>query len=84
MFSDQKFVSISNFYTSYRSTASRPTSFNNYSNGVRFPTRARNFSLRHRVQNGFGAHPASYLMGTRGSFTGGKAAGVWSWTLTCL
>jgi len=22
----------------------------------------------HRVQNGSGAHPASYLMGTRGSF----------------
>jgi hypothetical protein len=30
----------------------------------------------HRVQNGFGAHPASYPMGTRGSFPGGKAAGA--------
>jgi hypothetical protein len=38
---------------------------------VRFP--AGNFSVRHRVQNGSGAHPA-YLMGTRGSFPGGKAA----------
>jgi len=33
-----------------------------------------NFSLHHRVQNGSGAHPASYQMGTEGSFTGGKAA----------
>jgi hypothetical protein len=27
-----------------------------------------NFSLHHRVQNGSGAHPASYPIGTRGSF----------------
>jgi hypothetical protein len=33
---------------------------------------AENFSLHHRVQNGSGAHPASYAMGTRGSFPGGK------------
>jgi hypothetical protein len=32
---------------------------------VRFPPRAGNFSLHHRVQKGSGAHPASYLMGTR-------------------
>jgi hypothetical protein len=43
--------------------------------GVRFPSGAGNFSL-HRVQNGSGAHPASYPMGTGGSFPGGKAAGV--------
>jgi hypothetical protein len=43
---------------------------------VRFPAGAGNFSLNHRVQNGSGAHPASYPMGTRGSFSGGKAAGV--------
>jgi hypothetical protein len=43
---------------------------------VRFPARAGNFSLHHRVQNGSGAHPASYPMGTRGSFPGGKAAGA--------
>jgi hypothetical protein len=35
---------------------------------VRFPAGAGNFSLHHRVQNGSGAHPASYSMGTRGSF----------------
>jgi hypothetical protein len=41
---------------------------------VRFLSGAGNFSLHHRVQNGSGAHPASYLMGTGGSFPGGKAA----------
>jgi hypothetical protein len=41
---------------------------------VRFRAGAGNFSLHHRVQNGSGAHSASYPMGTRGSFPGGKAA----------
>jgi hypothetical protein len=31
---------------------------------------AGNFSLHHRVQNGSGAHPGSYPMGTRGSRPG--------------
>jgi hypothetical protein len=39
---------------------------------VRFPARAGNLSLHHSVQNGSGAHPASYPMGTRGSFPGAK------------
>jgi hypothetical protein len=43
---------------------------------VRFPVGAGNVSLHHRVQNGSGAHPASYPRGTRGSFSGGKAAGA--------
>jgi hypothetical protein len=43
---------------------------------VRFPAGAGNFSLHHRVQNGSGAHPASYSMGIRSSFPGGKAAGA--------
>jgi hypothetical protein len=30
------------------------------------------------VQTGSGAHPASYPVGTMGSFVGGKAAGAWS------
>jgi hypothetical protein len=42
---------------------------------VRFPVGAGNVFL-HRVQNGSGAHPASYPMGTRGSFPGNKAAGA--------
>jgi len=43
---------------------------------IRFPAGAGNFSLHHRVQNGSGAHPVSYPMGTPGSFLGGKAPGV--------
>jgi hypothetical protein len=43
---------------------------------VRFSAGAGNFSLQHRVQNGSRAHPASYPMGTRGSFPEGKAAGA--------
>jgi hypothetical protein len=43
---------------------------------VRFPAGAGNFSLHHRAQNVSEAHPASYPMGTRGSFPGGKAAGA--------
>jgi hypothetical protein len=43
---------------------------------IRFPAGAGNLSLHHRVQNGSGAHPASYPVGTRGSFPGSKAAGA--------
>jgi hypothetical protein len=43
---------------------------------VRFPAGAGNFSLHHRVQKGSGAHPASYPIVTRGSFSGSKAAGT--------
>jgi hypothetical protein len=39
---------------------------------VRFLVRAGNFSLHHRVQNGTGAHPASYPMDTGGCFPGIK------------
>jgi hypothetical protein len=44
--------------------------------GFRFPAEAGNFSSHHRVQNRSGAHPASYPMGMRSSFPGGKAAGT--------
>jgi hypothetical protein len=43
---------------------------------VRFPAGAGNFSLHHRGDNGSGAHLASYPLGTRGSFPGGKAVGA--------
>jgi hypothetical protein len=43
---------------------------------VLFPAGAGNFPLHHRVQNGSGAHPASYPMGTRGSFPRSKVAGA--------
>jgi hypothetical protein len=42
---------------------------------VRLPAGAGNFSIHHRVQNGFGAQPASYPIVIRGSFPGGKVAG---------
>jgi hypothetical protein len=51
---------------------------------VRYPAGARNFSLHHRVQNGSGAHPTSYPMGTGGSFPVSKAAGEWSWQLNSI
>jgi hypothetical protein len=37
------------------------------------------FHSSHSVQTDFGAHPASYPMGT-----GGKATETWSWPLTCI
>jgi hypothetical protein len=49
---------------------------NDRSSRVRFPAWAGNFSLHHRLLNGSEAHPASYLMGTGGSFPGGRAAGA--------
>jgi hypothetical protein len=42
----------------------------------RFPAVDGNFSLHHCVQNGSGAHPASYPMGTKDSFPGGKVVGA--------
>jgi hypothetical protein len=45
---------------------------------IRFPTGAGNFSLHHRVQNASEAHPASYPVGTGGSFPWDKVAEAWS------
>jgi len=50
--------------------------------GVQFPGCAGNVPLRHHVDTGSGAHPASYTMGTGGSLARGKAAEAWSWPLT--
>jgi hypothetical protein len=52
--------------------------------GVRFPAGAGNFSLRHHVKTGTGAHLAFYPMDTGDSFPGDKAAEVWSWQLTSI
>jgi hypothetical protein len=41
--------------------------------GVRSPTEAEDFSSNLCVQTGSGAHPASWTVGTGGSFPGGKA-----------
>jgi len=38
--------------------------------GVKFLSGARDFSLLQHVQTGSGTHPASYLMGSVGSFLG--------------
>jgi hypothetical protein len=43
--------------------------------GVRFSVKAGNFSLRHCVQTGSGAHPVSYPVSTGGSFPGVKRSG---------
>jgi hypothetical protein len=43
---------------------------------VRLLAGAGNFSLPHHIQNSSEDHPAYYPMGNRGSFPGGKAAGV--------
>jgi hypothetical protein len=40
--------------------------------------------LHHRVQTGSRAHLAFYPVGIGSYFPGGKAAGAWSWTLTCI
>jgi hypothetical protein len=42
---------------------------------VRFPAGAGKFSLHHRVQNGSGAHPASYPADTRDLSLGVKRPG---------
>jgi hypothetical protein len=51
---------------------------------VRFPSGAGSFFLRHRVRSGSGANPASYPVGTGGSFSVGKAAGACSLPLTSI
>jgi hypothetical protein len=55
-----------------------------FPNGSRVPVGAGNFSPHHRVQTGSEAHPASYPMGSSGSFPGYKAAGAWSWPLISI
>jgi hypothetical protein len=44
--------------------------------------RAKDFSALHSAHTDSEAHPASYPLGTGGSFTGVKAAGACSWPLT--
>jgi len=48
------------------------------------PGRVTNFYLWHHLQTGCRTHPATLLVGTDISFSGGKAAGAWSWSLTSL
>jgi hypothetical protein len=44
------------------------------------PSRGRNFYLYHSVDASSGAHPASYMMGIKGSFPGGQSG--WGMKLT--
>jgi hypothetical protein len=53
---------------SFTKVISSPNNNNNNNNNKQ--------NSNHRVQNGSGAHAASYPMGTRGSFLGDKAAGA--------
>jgi hypothetical protein len=47
--------------------------------GIKFESQyGQEFSFLHIVQTGSGVHPASYPMGTGGSFPRGKAAGAGS------
>jgi hypothetical protein len=66
------YCQFSEVHSTYRSRHS--SGLGALCSGVRVRAEAGNFSLQHRVQTGSGAHPASYLMGTKGSFPGGKAA----------
>jgi len=52
--------------------------------GVRVPAGVGSFSPYHRVQTGSEGHPASYAMGTIGSFPGCKATAAWSWSQTSI
>jgi hypothetical protein len=72
------------FFSVSRAVIALGYELDDWGSRVRFSTRAGNFSLHHRVQNGSGAHPASYPIGSRGSFPGGKAAGAWSWPLASI
>jgi hypothetical protein len=47
-----------------------------WTTGIQFPERGYIFSLRHRVQTGSGAHPASYPKGIGSFFPQSKAAGA--------
>jgi hypothetical protein len=81
----KKYVGLLNYaFSNTRVTHRRSYGLDDRGSRVRFPAWAGNFSLHHRVQTGSGAHPASYPMGTRGSFPVGKAAGPWSWPLTSI
>jgi hypothetical protein len=42
------------------------------------PGKCERFSLLHNVQNGSGAQPASYPMGTSSSFPGCRVAWTWN------
>jgi len=60
------FYDLISFHVDYRS----------WTIGVRHPAGAGTFHLRHHIQIGSGAHPASYQIGTGGFFREDKTAGT--------
>jgi len=58
--------------------------YSDWTTRVLFQAGEGNFSLCQRVQTVSGTHPASYLMGVRRSFPGGKETEAWSWPLTLI
>jgi hypothetical protein len=52
--------------------------------GSSSPGTSWEFLSQYHVQTSSEAHPASYPMGTRGSFRRGKAFGAWSWPFTSI
>jgi hypothetical protein len=90
---DGRWVELTHIWTQYRALYKSHDSsvgialdygLEDLGSRVRFPAEAGNFSLHHRVQNGSRAYPASYPMGTRASYPGGKVAEAWSWPLTSI
>jgi hypothetical protein len=53
-------------------------------NSGSIPGRARDFSVPHGVNVSSGAHPVTYQMDTRGSFSGGKTAKAWKWLFNSI
>jgi hypothetical protein len=71
------FYLIHFYFVQIKVIADITTTYGWTTEGSEFDSRlSQEFSLLHVVRTGSGAHPASYPMGTGGSFPGGKAAGV--------
>jgi hypothetical protein len=72
------------FYTIWSVLLTEWGQLNLYSEGLRtgwqafYSRQGQDFSLLRSLQTGSEAHPASYPVGTGGSFLGGKTAGAWS------
>jgi len=52
--------------------------------GVQFLVEAVIFPPHHHVQTNSGVCAASYLMGTTGSFPGGKHLDLWNWAFISI
>jgi hypothetical protein len=65
---------INLIYTRIRDTSVCIVTYYGLDGRGSIPRRGKRFSLLHSFQTGSRANPASYTMGTGGSFPGGKAA----------